>query len=164
MLQRQLMDTRGQQSAIIRSTLEFSYPETLSPLFTLLYAALVQLREKPIENNTSQNQLAVSVAAVKCLSLQEFSQQHTSDGASAIVPGDPSQGDRRGGGGGDSQTRLVRRNWMDIQEAVTQPQSTRSEHRHSQIYLGTECLVCSPCTTRLTMMVSKPRVLVAVQV
>lgn len=37
-------------------------------------------------------------------------QAYTSDRASAVVSRNPSQGDRGCGGGGDSQTRLIRRN------------------------------------------------------
>lgn len=42
--------------------------------------------------------------------LQKNFQAYTSDRASAVVSRNPSQGDRGCGGGGDSQTRLIRRN------------------------------------------------------
>lgn len=44
-----------------------------------------------------------------------MTEESTSDGASSIVSGDPSQGDGGGGGCGDSQTRLIRRNCVHIQ-------------------------------------------------
>lgn len=114
MLLLHLLDTRGQQSATIRFSLPTSYPETLSSLFTLLCAALVQLTAAEAQELSHMRHLQggpVFLRSQKVLC--------TSDGASTVVPGDPSQCDGGGGGGGDSQTGLVRRNWMIHTQTAT---------------------------------------------
>ena len=62
---------------------------------------------------TRQSSIFVHERNARCFSFHsKSSQKHTSDGASSIVARDPSQGDGGGGGSGDSETRLVRGNWV----------------------------------------------------
>lgn len=116
-----------------------------------------------IEKKKTDTESAICKGGQMILSGQE----HTSDGASAVVAGDPSQGDGGGGGGGDGQTRLIWRNCECTrrQSLNNRAETSQCKHLlHSCTPLKNTFCFFSPCTTRLTMMVSKPRVFVAVQV
>lgn len=111
------LDTRGQQSTTLCSSLATSYQETL---IKLQFAAR---RSYQIHwNGCFFIRLLHSGHQKSC-------RERTSDGAATIVPRDPSQGDGGGGGGGDGQSRLIRRNWTHTQRQWVEANCKHALHR-----------------------------------